>query len=55
MNCRKGSQYVLMRNGHVRDVKRKEMRSHGQWDLGQVEFYEDTDLSHGEDALWDAA
>jgi hypothetical protein len=39
----------------VHDVKRKEMLSHGHSNLGQLEFYKDTDLGHGEAALWDTA
>ena len=44
-----------MRNGHVHGVKRKEILSDGQWNLCELEFYEDTGLDHGEAALWDAA
>jgi len=55
VETQKGSQYVLMRNVHVHDVKSMEMLSHDQWNLGQLEFYEDTDLGHGEAASWDAA
>ena len=53
VETQKGSQQVLMRNGHVHDMERKEILRHGQWNLGQLEFY--TDLAHGEAALWNAA